>query len=136
MKQFVYFKSTKRSIDRSRCALAVCLATLGLGVSATAAETPTRTFITSAPQAPPQAQYVVIELGGIRAFDISESGQIVGSKEAPAPESIHAAFWPSSHSAPIDLGILPGLSSVALGMNPQREIVGMAFSANLAVRRA
>ena len=123
MKQFVYFKSTMRSIGRSRCALAVCLATLGLGVSATAAEAP-------------QAQYVVIELGGIRAFDISESGQIVGSKTAPAPESIHAAFWPSSHSAAIDLGILPGLSSVALGMNPQREIVGMAFSANLAVRRA
>src|SRR5207245_3614958 len=46
MKQFIYFKPTIRSIGRSPWALAVSLATLGLGLSATA-EAPRRTFITS-----------------------------------------------------------------------------------------
>ena len=55
---------------------------------------------------------MVIELGGRRANDISESGQIVGSKVA-APEPIHAAFWASSQSSPIDLGTLNGLNSGA-----------------------
>src|SRR6266446_10728026 len=96
----------RKSIGRSPWALAVCLATLGLGPSATA-DAPRRTFITSTPQAPPQVQYMVIELGGGRANDISESGQIVGAKRF-VPEFGHAAFWPSSHSAPIDLGELPG----------------------------
>src|SRR5947208_6650827 len=97
MKQFIYFKPTIRSIGRSRWFLAVCLATLGLGLSATADE-PRRTFITSTstPQAQPQVQYMVIELGGRRANDISQSGQIVGSKVF-APGPYHAAFWPSSH---------------------------------------
>jgi uncharacterized membrane protein len=134
MKQFIYFKSTIRSIGRSRWALAVCLATLGLGVSATA-DVPRRTFVTSTPQAPPQVQYMVIELGGTRANDISESGQIVGQKEfVPGlPMSRHAAFWPSSQSAPIDLGTLAGLHSTAVGMNPRREIVGFAFNADFSV---
>src|SRR6516162_3691732 len=35
----------------------------------------------SAPQSPPQVQYMVVELGGRRANDISQSGQIVGNKE-------------------------------------------------------
>src|SRR5437762_3704266 len=106
MKQLIHLASTIRLLGRSRCPLAVCLATLGLGLSATAGA-PRRTFITSAPQAPPQVQYMVIELGGGRANDISESGQIVGAKRF-VPEFGHAAFWPSSHSAPIDLGELPG----------------------------
>ena len=88
----------------------------------------------STPQAPPQVQYMVIELGGRRANDISESGQIVGNKEF-APGIRHAAFWPSSQSAPIDLGTLPGLGSVASGINPRREIVGYAFNDDFSVER-
>jgi len=79
------------------------------------------------PQAPPWVQYMVIELGGRRANDISESGQIVGNKEF-VPGIRHAAFWPSSQSAPIDLGSLPGLGSTAETSNPRREIVGYAFN--------
>ena len=77
---------------------------------------------------------MVIELGGRRANDISQSGQIVGSKEfrTRAP---HAAFWSSSQSAAIDLGTLPGLSSVATGINPRREIVGYAFNDDFSVER-
>ena len=56
---------------------------------------------------------MVIELGGRRANDISQSGQIVGNKEF-APGIRHAAFWLNSQSAPIDLGTLPGLGSVAI----------------------
>ena len=87
----------------------------------------------STPQASPQVQYMVIELGGRTALNISESGQIVGSKVS-APELIHAAFWASSRSAPIDLGTLPGFpSSTAVGMNPRREIVGIAYSDDFSV---
>jgi uncharacterized membrane protein len=132
MKQFIYFKSTIRSIGCSRLATAVCLATLGLGVSATA-ESLRTSFITSAPEAPPQVQHMVIELGGRRANDISGSGQIVGSKSS-GPEFFHAAFWTSSQSAPIDLGTLPDFpSSTAVGTNPRREIVGIAYSEDFSV---
>jgi uncharacterized membrane protein len=130
VKELIYLIS---KIGRSRSVLPVCLATLGLGLSA-ASEAPRRTFITSTPKAQPQVQYMVIELGGRRSNDISESGQIVGQKEF-APGLRHAAFWPSSQSAPIDLGTLPGLRSTAVGMNPRREIVGYAFSADLSVER-
>jgi len=133
MKPFIYFKSTIRSIGRSLWAPAVCLATVGLGVSATA-DAPRRTFITSTPQAPPRVRYMVIELGGRRANDISGSGQIVGNKDF-APGIRDAAFWPSSQSAPIDLGTLPGLLSTAVGMNPRREIVGYAFNEDVSVER-
>jgi uncharacterized membrane protein len=129
MKQLIHLIST---IGRSHWLLTVCLATVGLGFSATA-EVPRRIFIKSTPQAPPQVQYMVIELGGRRANDISESGQIVGSKTS-APELVHAAFWASSQSAPIDLGTLPGLRSTAVGMNPRREIVGFAFNADGSVQ--
>jgi uncharacterized membrane protein len=133
MKQFIYFQSTVRSIGRSRWALAVCLVTLGLGVSATA-DAPRRSFITSTSQAPPQVQYMVIELGGRRANDISESGQIIGSKEFSASGLFHAAFWPSSQSAPLDLGTLPGFpSTTAVGMNPRGEVVGIAYSDDFSV---
>ena len=87
-----------------------------------------------APQAPPQVQYMVIELGGRRANDISQSGQIVGNKVFEGGIR-HAAFWPSSHSAPVDLGTLPGLGSVAEGINPRREIVGYAFNDDSSVER-
>ena len=44
------------------------------------ARAPRETFVTSTPQAPPQVRYMLIELGGRTAHDISESGQIVGNK--------------------------------------------------------
>ena len=80
-----------------------------------------------APQAPPQVQYIVIELGGRRANDISQSGQIVGNKVFEAGIR-HAAFWASSQSAAIDLGTSPGLGSVVESINPRREMVGYAFN--------
>src|SRR6266576_6821178 len=73
----------RKSIGRSPWALVVGLATLGLGLSATA-DAPRRTFITSTSQAPPQVRYMVIELGGRRANDISGSGQIVGNEQFPS----------------------------------------------------
>ena len=80
-------------------------------------------------KAPPRVQYKVIELGGRRANDISESGEIVGNKEfAPPIQDHRAAFWPSRGSAPIDLGSLPGLGSVVESINPRREMVGYAFN--------
>jgi uncharacterized membrane protein len=86
----------------------------------------------SAPQAPPQRQYMVVELGGRRANDISQSGQIVGNKEL-ASGIRHAAFWPSSQSAAIDLGTLTDLGSVAFAISSRREIVGYAFNDDLSV---
>ena len=135
MKQFIYFKSAKRSIGCSRSALAVCLAMLELGSSA-GADAPRRSFVTSTAPVPAQVEFIVIELGGRRANDISQSGQIVGSKEVPAPGLFHAAFWSSSQSAPIDLGTLPDFpNSTAVGMNPRREIVGIAYSDDFSVER-
>jgi uncharacterized membrane protein len=129
VKELIYLIS---KIGRSRSVLPVCLATLGLGLSATA-DAPRRTFIASTPKAQPQVQYRVIELGGRRANDISQSGQIVGSKVF-APGPYHAAFWASSQSTPIDLGTLPDFpSSTAVGMNPRREIVGIAYSDDFSV---
>ena len=77
---------------------------------------------------------MLIDLGGRTAHDISESGQIVGNKEF-APGLRHAAFWPSSQSAPIDLGTLTGLNSIAQSINPRREIVGYAFNEDFSVER-
>ena len=77
---------------------------------------------------------MLIELGGRRSNDISQSGQIVGNKQF-APGLIHAAFWPSSQSAAIDLGTLSGLNSVARSINPRREIVGYAFNEDFSVER-
>jgi hypothetical protein len=71
---------------------------------------------------------MLIELGGRTAFDISGSGQIVGNKRF-APGLRHGAFWPSSQSAPIDLGTLPGLNSVARALNPRREIANVMTEA-------
>ena len=78
------------------------------------------------PQAPPQLQYTVIDLGGFAANTITDSGQIVGSKIFGGPGR-HAAFWPNSQSPAIDLGTLPGFTtSTALDINPGGEIVGLA----------
>ena len=86
-------------------------------------------------QSTPQVQYKVIELGGGRANDISESGQIVGSKRF-VPDVPHAAFWASSQSAPIDLGTLPSVSlSTATSINPRREIVGYALNEDFSIER-
>src|SRR4030095_7038587 len=104
----------------------VTISAAASGLSATA-RAPRETFVTSTPQAPPQVRYMLIELGGRTASDISQSGQIVGNKEC-APGLRHAAFWPSSRSAPIDLGTLPGLNSTARSINSRREIVGIAFN--------
>src|SRR6267142_451234 len=116
--------------------LLTCLAALFISVTTPAVasgpsanpDAPRSTFVTSTPKAPPQVRYMLIELGGRTAFDISQSGQIVGNKEVLATGVRHATFWPSSHSAPIDLGTLPGLNSVAKSINPRREIVGVAFN--------
>ena len=122
--------------------LLTCLAALFISVTTPAVasgpsanpDAPRSTFATSTPQAPPQVRYMLIELGGITAFDISGSGIIVGNKQF-APGLRHAAFWPSSQSAPIDLGTLPGLNSVARALNPRREIVGVAFNEDFSVER-
>ena len=87
----------------------------------------------SMPQAPPQVQYMVIELGGRRANGISQSGQIVGDTEFEP--GIKATFWPNSQSPPIDIGSLPGLGSVAAAINPRREIVGEAFNEDSSIER-
>ena len=121
--------------------LLTCLAALFISVTISAAasgpsanpDAPS-TFVTSTPKAPPQVRYMLIELGGRTVFDISQSGQIVGNKQF-APGLRHAAFWPSSRSAAIDLGTLPGLNSVAKSINPRREIVGIAFNDDFSVER-
>jgi hypothetical protein len=55
------------------------------------------TIAVATPEAPPRVRYMVVELGGRRANDISESGQIVGNEELPSGIR-HAAFWRSSRS--------------------------------------
>ena len=122
--------------------LFTCLAALFISVTTPAVasgpsanpDAPTSTFVTSTPQAPPQVRYMLIELGGRTAFDISQSGQIVGNKEF-APGLRRAAFWPSSRSAAIDLGTLPGFNSVARSINSRGEIVGIAFNEDFSVER-
>jgi uncharacterized membrane protein len=118
--------------------LLTCLAALFISVTTPAvasglsanADAPRSTFVASTPQ----VQYMLIDLGGRTAHNISESGQIVGNKDF-APGLRHAAFWPSSRSAAIDLGTLPGLNSVAFGINPRCEIVGYAFNEDFSVER-
>src|SRR5207249_10437722 len=122
--------------------LLTCLAALFISVTTPAVasgpsanpDAPRSTFVTSTPKAPPQVPYMLIELGGRTAFDISRSGQIVGNKEF-APGLRRAAFWPSSRSAAIDLGTLAGLNSVARSINSRREMVGVAFNEDFAVER-
>jgi uncharacterized membrane protein len=91
-------------------------------------------LVSSAHPAPPQVQYMLIDLGGRRAIDISESGEIVGTKYS-SPERFHAAYWSGSQSAPIDLGTLFGLNSGSVAINSRREMVGNAFSDDQSVNR-
>ena len=80
------------------------------------------------PQALPQLQYAVIDLGE-DAFGngITDSGRIIGSKFFGGADR-HAAFWPNPKSSPIDLGTLPGFAgSRGLGINPRGQMVGAAF---------
>jgi uncharacterized membrane protein len=136
-----YWFNRNRLLSDLRLATApllTCLAALFISVTTPAvasgpsanADAPRSTVVTSTPQAPPQVRYMLIELGGRTAFDISQSGHIVGTKQfAPGPH--HGAFWPSSRSAAIDLGTLPGLNSVGRSINPRREIVGIAFDSSV-----
>ena len=80
------------------------------------------------PEALPQLRYAVIDLGEDAAANgVTDSGRIIGSKNFGGPDR-HAAFWPNSQSAAIDLGRLPGLGgSRGYGINPRGEIVGAAF---------
>jgi uncharacterized membrane protein len=89
-----------------------------------------------APQAPPQVQYTVIDLGtdGV-GNGITDSGRIVGSKNFGGPQR-HAAFWPKIGSLPIDLGTLPdGFESRGFGVNPAGQIVGGDFPADFSESR-
>ncbi|MFL6598358.1 MAG: hypothetical protein ACJ8KF_10425 [Chthoniobacterales bacterium] len=140
-----YWLTQNRFLSHLRLATApllTCLAALFISVTTPAVasgpsanpDAPRSTFVTSTPKAPPQVRYMLIELGGRTAFDISRSGQIVGNKEF-APGLRRAAFWPSSRSAAIDLGTLPGFNSVARSINSRREIVGIAFNEDFSVER-
>ena len=113
--------------------ISVTISAAASGLSATA-RAPRETFVTSTPQAPPRVHYIVVELGGGRANDITESGRIVGSGHF-VPGNPHAAFWFNSYRAPIDLGTLPGLNSTATAMNHRSEIVGYAYSDDFSVEQ-
>src|SRR5207302_9385399 len=97
--------------------LFTCLAALFISVTTPAVasgpsanpDAPTSTFVTSTPQAPPQVRYMLIELGGRTAFDISQSGQIVGNKEL-APRLSLAELQPTIETAASDLGTWPRLT--------------------------
>ena len=80
------------------------------------------------PQALPQLRYAVVDLGEDAAANgITDSGRIIGSKNFGGPDR-HAAFWPNSQNAAIDLGTLPGFDgSRGLGINARGQIVGAAF---------
>ena len=80
------------------------------------------------PQARPQLQYAVIDLGEDAVGNgITDSGRIIGSKSFGGPDR-HAAFWPNSHSPSTDLGTLPGfIGSRGLGINPRGQMVGAAY---------
>src|SRR5215470_484504 len=76
----------------------------------------------------PQLRYMPVDLGETALGNgITNSGQVVGSKSFQGGLR-HAAFWPKSQRAPIDLGTLAGFTeSRGLGANPRGEIVGAAF---------
>jgi probable HAF family extracellular repeat protein len=110
----------KRNIIISLAFVSLVAATIASGQGTQAAA--------DVPQALPQLQYVVIDLGEDAIGNgIIDSGQIVGSRSfGGAPR--HAAFWPHSQSPPIDLGTLPGFTeSRGLGINPRGQMVGATF---------
>ena len=80
------------------------------------------------PQALPQLQYAVMDLGEDASGNgITDSGRIIGSKFFGGADR-HAAFWPNVQNPPIDLGTLPGFTgSRGLGINPRGQMVGVAY---------
>ena len=88
------------------------------------------------PQAAPQVQYTVIDLGtdGV-GNQITDSGRIVGSINFGGPDR-DAAFWPTPQSPPIDLGTFPGFTgSRGFGINPRGQMVGYDFLPDFSVVR-
>ena len=73
-------------------------------------------------------RYRVIDLGeDSTANDITDSGRIGGSKNFGGTLR-HAAFWPNTHSLPIDLGTLPDdMGSNGFSINPRGQIVGQSY---------
>jgi len=85
----------------------------------------------SMPQAPPQVQYTVIDLGTDAIGNgITDSGRIVGSHNFGDVDR-HPTVWPNIHSLPIDLGILPdGIGGRGFGINPRGQMVGYDYTEN------
>ena len=110
----------KRNIIISLAFVSLVAATIASGQGTQAAA--------DVPQALPQLQYAVIDLGE-DAFGngITDSGRIIGSKSFGGADR-HAAFWPNIQSPPTDLGTLPGFTgSRGLGINPRGQMVGAAY---------
>ncbi len=108
--------------------LTVAFATLVTVMIASGQGRPGAVKAPQVPQAAPQVQYTVIDLGtdGV-GNQITDSGRIVGSINFGGPDR-DAAFWPTPQSPPIDLGTLPGFTgSRGFGVNPRGEIVGAAY---------
>lgn len=79
-----------------------------------------------------QVRYQVIDLGADgTANQILDSGRVMGSHN-PGGTDRHAAFWPDTQSAPIDLGTLPGnQGSRGFGINTQGQMVGYDYIPNV-----
>jgi probable HAF family extracellular repeat protein len=57
-------------------------------------------------------------------FAINNAGQVAGYSYLPNFTFTHAALWPAVGSAPMDLGALGGISSVARDINNRGDVVG------------
>ena len=110
----------KRNIIISLAFVSLVAATIASGQRTQAAA--------DVPQARPQLQYAVVDLGEDAAANgITDSGRIIGSKFFGGADR-HAAFWPNIQSTPTDLGTLPGFTgSRGLGINPRGQMVGAAY---------
>lgn len=88
--------------------------------------------IASGQGTPSQVRYQVIDLGADgTANQILDSGRVIGSHN-PGGTDRHAAFWPDTQSAPIDLGTLPGnQGSRGFGINTQGQMVGYDYIPNV-----
>jgi probable HAF family extracellular repeat protein len=110
----------KRNIIISLAFVSLVAATIASGQGTRAA--------VDVPQALPQLQYAVIDLGEEASGNgITDSGRIIGSKFFGGADR-HAAFWPNIQSPSTDLGTLPGFTgSRGLGINPRGQMVGAAY---------